>query len=476
MGTRRVAIGAAVAVAILSMLVLLFVRAQRDSKLRVAVLETLPELPIQAAENPQFLRQYRETLKTIESGSDPLVGMAKITRMYQANGYIAEAIQCLARLVDWEPKNPRWPYFLGYNLAGYGELDDAIELWERAAGLSPEYAAVRIRQAEAFIKLNRLDEAEASAAQALSLDERDPHALQVLARIEMINGRDNKALPLLRKAMAFSNDRVGVQLLVTVFDNLGMIREANAIRSTAQALEQYAPIPDVWLDELLDDCYDSNLLLTGGGLAMYAGNPERGIELLLRLISYEPENATAYHQLGVIYRDMRDWRQAVASFDRATQLDPSLSDSWLFQAVILRDLGQVVEGNRKLREGLAANPASPALHLLQGQVLAGRNQFALAKKYFRKSIELRPQEAEAYNELGRLYLLEGNIPRAKETILASLDAETANPVALSLMVLISIQADDRSQALHWYEQVLKQPRILPAERRQLRQFIQKRFG
>jgi len=476
MGTYRVGIAAATGVALLALAAFLLLREQNADKIRLSILQSLPDMPAKAENDPRFLRTYNEALGSIQTGGEPLEGAAKIARMYQANGYIAEAIQCMAKLQELDAGNPKWPYFLGFNLAGYGELEEAIKLWDRAAKLNPEYLAIRIRQAEAYIKLNRLDRAGTSLAEVLSRESRNPHALQAMGRIEVMQGRNSEAVSLLKKAMAYSKDRVGVQLLVTVLDKLGKIQEADAIRSTAQALEQYAPIPDSWMDDLLDDCYDPALLLTGGGLAMYAGDPDRGIQLLNRLISYEPDNSMAYHQLGVIHRSLREWPQAIKAFDKATKLDPSLSDSWLFQAIILRDLGQIHEGDRKMRKGLVENPNSPALHLLQGQVYAERRQNALAKRSFRKSISLRPQEVDAYNELGRLLLLEGNLQQAKETILASLDAETSNPVALSLMVLISIQANDQPQAELWYEEVLKQPRIIPLERKQLRQFIDKKFG
>jgi len=58
-------------------------------------------------------------------------GLVELSRLYHANGFFAEAIQCYAGLEKLQPADAHWLHLHASILAGYGELEPAIALWQR---------------------------------------------------------------------------------------------------------------------------------------------------------------------------------------------------------------------------------------------------------------------------------------------------------------------------------------------------------
>ncbi len=472
---RRV-LYALVAVALLSLVGLYTWSKFTESRDRQAILAALPAMPQQESIEPVVYSAIERAHEQIETGSDPVAALGNLARIYQANGFLNEAIQVLDMLLKRDPENPHWPHYLAFILAGYGELEVAIPLWERTIELDPDYMPAHLRRGEALMKLNRMEDAKDAFLRVLIHDPDNPHAFHGLARIYIDEDDYVTALDYLKKSMENSDGSVGIQLMVPVLDKLGHTEQANAIRGMARTLETYSDIPDEWIHELMDYCYDPYQLASGGGFAQYAGNTERAINLMKRAIMYEPDNALVHYQLGVIYQQENQLEDALDYYEKAAELDPKLSDAWLRRATIYLKSGYPDTCDEILARGLANCPTSPALHLMYGERLFAKKQLREAETALKRSIELRPQEPEAYNMLARVYLEENRLLKAKEWSLASLEAEAANPIALSMITLISITLKDEESARKWMEEVRLQPRIKEADRKQMEGFFEQAFG
>jgi len=447
-----------------------------DGRQRDAILADLPGPPQNTSIKPVVLSAIERAYQQIESGEDPIHSLGILAKTYQANGLLNEAIQALDLLLRLDPDNPQWPHFLAFILAGYGELEVAIPLWERTMQLDPGYLPAHLRRGEAFLKLNRMDDAKDAFLMVLIRDPANAHAFHGLARVAIGKGDYETAHDYLAKSMANSDGSIGIQLMVTVLDRLGMTSKANTFRGMAKTLESYSDIPDQWIHELMDYCYDPYQLVSGGGFAIYAGNVQRAIELMKRAILYEPDNASAHYQLGIVYEQGGMPEQSIASYQKASELNPRLSDAWLKRAMLYLESGHMDEGDKILASGLANNPNSPALHLLYGERLYQKQRFEEAISALQRSIELRPQEPEAYIMLARVYLDQNQFLKARDIVLESLKAEAANPMGLSMMVIISITMKDEQAAIKWLKEVDQQPRLGAENKNELISFFEQAFG
>jgi tetratricopeptide (TPR) repeat protein len=260
-----------------------------------------------------------------------------------------------------------------------------------------------------------------------------------------------------------------------VLERLGENERAESIRSMGKALEGYSDIPDPWVQSLMSFCYDPHQLVSAAGTFASAGNSEEAIRLAELAIKYDPDNATAHFQLGNMYR-ADDLQKALSEYEMACRLNPQLSDAWLFRALIYKDQGSVEQCDQLLKQGLLNCPDSPALHLAWGEQLVEKGRMDEAIPILKRSIKLRPQEAEAYLALARIYIRQSKLDMAKDITMEAMKAEAGNPTALSFMVILSINQKNESEAEAWLQKVERQPRCTPEMRRNLAGFFEQAFS
>lgn len=420
----------------------------------------LPPLPDLDRAHPQLARQLREVDNRARSGEEVAASLGRLARMYHANGYLNEAIRVYDLLLQVEPGEPRWPHLLAFILAGYGRLEVSLPLWERVIELDPDYLPARFRLADALLKLNRFEEAREVYNQVRDRDLDNPYAFVGLARLAINDGDLRKARGYLLDAAGNSDNRIGIDLLVTVFEQLGEVDKAAYLRGQQKAKGSYTDMVDPWLQDLMEVCYDPYQLVTAGGFAAFSGDLERGIAILRRALRYEPGHAIAHFQIAGMYAQSGDAARALEHYRRTAELDPSYADAWLRQAELLRELGEVDPADEMLTRGLANRPDSPALNLAWGEQLQKRGDLNGAIRHLRKSIELRPNEAPAYIALAGVYFQKNDFGEAEALLRQSLEYEPGNPVVLATMARLSISQQDRAEADRWMERVRNQPRIL----------------
>jgi Flp pilus assembly protein TadD len=105
---------------------------------------------------------------------------------------------------------------------------------------------------------------------------------------------------------------------------------------------------------------------------------------------------------------------------------------------------------------------------------AGRNGPAAAE--FRESIRLRPNEPDAYLELGQLLVREGRNPEGLAEFERALVAEPGNPTALVVLAFSAITTGTEAEARGWYARAAQQPRLGSDQLNNLARSFQQRFG
>ena len=444
----------------------------RDEVLRASV----PERP-DLSDRPAELRKRILTCEEIvQNGPQRLEGLRELGSLYHANGYYAEASRCYQALMAVEPGEPRWPHLLADILAGYGQLEDAIPLWRRTVELDPRHLPAGIRLGDALLKVN--DEAAATQAyeQVLSQAPGNAHALAGLARVDVRNERFAQARDKLERAARQSGSSIGADLLVTVYEKLGLNAEAEQMRGRVKASGAFFDPFDPWLNEIFENCYDSYRLSIAAGNIMRGGDPSHGLRLLQRATALAPNSAPIFYQLGTTLAGMEDARAALRAFEKVVALDPTFSDGWVQMIELYKRLGQQDAAERTLAQGLVHCPRSPALHLERGRRLAAAGRVDQAMAEFRLTLSLRPEESEPYVELAKLHLGRDQIDEAISELERAFKAEPGNPIVLTTLALVSISKGDKAQADRWMQQVWLQPRVKAEQRAQLAGLYQQRFG
>jgi tetratricopeptide (TPR) repeat protein len=422
----------------------------------------------------------REALAAAEAEAHSLRharrGLANLSRIYHANGFLGEAGQCYALLEQLEPAEPRWLHRHATILAGYGEVEPALALWRRVVILAPDFLPAQLRIGDCELKSNQPARAAATYSAVLRRDPANAYALLGLARLDLEAERWAAAQERLETVVRQTGYTLGYDLIVSLYERTGQAERAAAIRGSQKASGAFRDPPDAWLDELMDVCFDPyRLALTAGFLARN-GEPAKAVQLLERAIELAPDDVSSRFQLGTLSVAQGNTAAARQQLERCTRLAPDFSDGWAQLSALQARLGENAAAERTLATGLANCPQSPGLHLMRARNLkaAGRADEAVGE--FRESIRLRPNEAEAYLDLANVYFESGQIDSGVSLLRQALEAEPGNPMALSFLAFQAISTGDEPSARTWLARVHNQPRVPGEQVRRLEAAFQERFG
>jgi tetratricopeptide (TPR) repeat protein len=424
------------------------------------------------------LRQWPDELqqRVAAANRDTAGALAELSRLYHANGFLGEAARCYTALEKLQPREPRWPHRHATILAGYGDLEPAIARWQRVTTLAPEYLPARLRLGDALTKAENSSEAASVFTEALQRKPDEPYAVLGLARIDLEAGRWEAARQRLETVAAQTGNELGADLLVTVYEHFGQQDRASAVRAKAKAAGTFRDLPDPWIDELVEVCFDAYRLSLAAGLASRSGDRTQAAKLLERAVALAPDDVTIRFQLASVHADAGNLAAARTHFERCTTAAPGFPDAWAHLSALLQRGGDARGAELVLLNGLRNCPESPGLHLMRARQLRDGGRAAEAIPEYRASIRFRPNEADAYLELATTLFRLERVPEGLAALDGALAAEPNHPAALALRAFHAITERKEADARKWLGAVLNQPRVPREQVEQLLAGFREHFG
>jgi tetratricopeptide (TPR) repeat protein len=403
-------------------------------------------------------------------------GLAELSQLYHANGCYPEALACYEGLSRMEPGNARWPHLQASIAANSGRLDEALPLREKVVGLAPDYTPARLRLGDVLLKINRVADAVRVYADVLHRAPDEPYALLGLARCDLAANDWTKASEHLQSAIARHPDFVGaLSLLVTVSEHFGDLAAAESYKN-AMSARVFTDLPDPWLDQLSDVCFDAYLLSVAASTANFAGNRPSALDLINRAIALAPDISTYRRQAGQYLLQDNNFGAAKFQLEKAVEVNPTDSDSWLRYLDALRGLHQSQAFLAALLNGLSHCPQSSGLHLEYARWLKSANRMDEAIAEFRYGYQLRPSEASPLVELATTYLTVGRTSEAVDSLNLALERQPDHPSALATLAFIAISNNNEAEARRRLAQIRQQGKAPPELISTLNQAFQQQFG
>ncbi len=446
-------------------------RAQQQAEIFAAAIPVVPDL----SNWPAAMRQRVDAAER-QLAARPLEGLAELARLYHANGFFAEAAQCYTGLEQLEPAQPRWFHLHATILAGYGDTAPALPRWERAVALAPDYIPVRLRLADVYLKRNDFAAAAKEYRTILADKPDEPYATLGVARCEFEAGRWEQARVLLEPLVARTNYQLGYDLIVTVYERLGMEGPARAIRGRMRESGAYRDPVDPWVDDLADNCYDVYRLSLASGAAQRNNDIPLAMRRIEQALALAPDQATVHFQRANLHLDTKAYGKARQGYEKCTVLKPDFADGWARLAYVCELVGDRPAAERALAEGLRNCPNSPGLHLQKARWLVRDKRAEEALPEFRESIRLRPNEADAYLGLATALIGLGRNAEGIAAVDQALVAEPEHPGALGIRAFDAIVSGNELAARQWLQRVKNQPRVAAADMARLNAAFQQQFG
>jgi tetratricopeptide (TPR) repeat protein len=341
----------------------------------------------------------------------------------------------VAELVKDNPKDPEVAALNGIVLLRGGNANDAVNALQQGAGNFPRDAFIQFWLGNAALAKGDLSLAENAFRQAAELNPSARDAQKELARIACQRGDMGMLADVADKTIAASPHFPGGYVWRAVAE---MNRNApdkaegdlkTAINVAPQGSHAYLqfgklrfaqkrfPEGVALLQQALQ--YNPNSVEAMRMLVsydLYRKQPAKALARLNAQIARSPENSSFYDLLAHLQIQSKKLDQAAAAAQKAIQLNPSDGDAVMLFAQIAVQRGQTANAIQTWEQWLNAHPGDASALAILGTLEESRGDQGKAEAYYRKSLQIQPQQPIAANNLAYRMLVNGKTPDAALTL------------------------------------------------------------
>lgn len=430
---------------------------------RSSVLNRLPVIP-DLTHNTKILREkvteadqiVRKTFQT--EGPDTTFGQktGDLGKFYQGNSYYDQAMQCYKLAIEFDPKNPHWPYLLASVRQEKGENESVWGLLERTIDLAPDYSPAMLKLADSYFKTGKAEKAKVYYERRLRLVPGDPYALLGLGRLALERSKWETAQANLQKAIDVDpNFGDAHRMMATILEHFGRLTEMDLALDRAAHCPPFRPAPDPWIDALGDLCYEPEQLLVRGAKAITGLDPDTAInKYYRRALEIDPKNPKVQLAMGKALFIIGQRKEARAFFQKTIELDPKSDEAYFQIGVILQIERNLKEAVQMFLKALALQPDNENVYNNLGVALLEQKRFLEAIKYLNKALDITPENINARYNLGMSFWGQGKTHEATEQFRQVLKlkpewATAANSLAWILATDKSANNRNGQEAVRW---------------------------
>ncbi len=361
-----------------------------------------------------------------------------------------------------------------------GNLDTAIELFQEAISIDPEFALAFARLAEAYRiryaltgEETWLDQAVSSVDEAVRLNAGLAPVQVALGRVHATRGNTDLAFAALKRALEIdANDAPANQAIAKLYSRLGRLEDADTAYKKAVALEpentmilnsyanflynqgRYDDAISQWqmVIRLAPEHYAA-LLNLGTAFEEIGMTPE-AIDMYQRSIEIKP-TYMAYSNLGTSYSRAQRYPEAVDAYRQALELDDTDWLAWGNLAIVYSWMnGMEQKSNEAFEQAIQLaeaarqqNPREVYVHSDLAGYYAKTKQVELALQRLETSITLSPESANILVAAAAAYEIMGQRDKAVELAHKALALGLPKQRLLRNPDMADLMNDPRMQAL-----------------------------
>jgi tetratricopeptide (TPR) repeat protein len=142
--------------------------------------------------------------------------------------------------------------------------------------------------------------------------------------------------------------------------------------------------------------------LLGTALALI-GDRGESIKQMAVAVQLRPDSAGVHNQYGMVLSRFIELKAARQEFEKALELDPALAEAHVNVSLILAQEGELISAGDHLDQAIELQGdvrAAAYTHYLRAKIWGAQNQIDKSIEELEKSIQLRPEYAEAWSDLG----------------------------------------------------------------------------
>jgi tetratricopeptide (TPR) repeat protein len=370
-------------------------------------LQAIPEADVSGVEavGRDSIARTRERLAEALQADPPdpatlAEGYASLAALYQLFRIDTAAALCWDNARQLQPDAFRWHYYAGYLALTRGHSDRALELFEQARAIDPDYPALQLRLGQLWLDTNEIEPARAALQRAAQTPGLRAAALYHLGQLEILQRNYAAAREHLEEALRIDPQATGVHYpLAQAYRHLG---EAELARRHLALFKRADPASE---DPLVDD-----------------------LETVLH--TSRSDFSAAMRALGE-----RDYAGAVEHFRAGLEVDPENLAARISYARVLYLDGQTQAAQQQLETVLERDPQQALAQLLMGALLQAQGKSAGAADHYRNVLEQDPEHDGAHFFLANLLLNQHDFAEAEQHYSAALAVNSDIPPARLLRLV-----------------------------------------
>jgi tetratricopeptide (TPR) repeat protein len=297
-----------------------------------------------------------------------------------------EAIEDFNRAIQLFPEYAAIYNNRGNVLLGIGAVREAMKDFDRALLLAPGYAAAFSNRAGAQVRLGEVDLAVADYTKAISLVPTNPAAFTGRGRAHLAARRPQTAIRDLTRAVGLD------------------ARFSAAYRARAEAKAMTGRHDEAIEDfsrAIAFEARNAELYLLRGEAYLAANNTTSAAKDLSTAIDINPRSARAWAVRGLAYAKAEAYDDALNDLGRAIELEPRSPKAFAYRAWTYRRQ-QPELGLKDVERALKLDPNSAEAYWARGEIQEARGQAVLAMNDVAKALEIDPRLKDAQTALQRL--------------------------------------------------------------------------
>lgn len=329
------------------------------------------------------------------------------------------AIDSYQRAAAMDPRDWRWPYYLGTVHAELGRHSESVSLYESVLALRPELFAARIRLGESLLAGGRPEQSRETLQKAVELAPQSALAHFELGKALEAVGESEGALRAYARAMQLDPGAGAVRYaLMLLYRNTGRMEDAELQLARLQDGNRVEPrIEDPLMAAVRTLRADKRRYLQDGLRLQADGNLLEAIVLYEKAVGIDGEYLQARINLIAAYAQLGRFREAQVHYRATKGLASDSEELQVNWGMLETDRRNFDSAVLSYRRALEINPHSADTHADLGVVLNQMGNVDDARLHFRLALQNEPDHRLANFHLARFLVAENRVSEAIDHLL-----------------------------------------------------------
>lgn len=295
--------------------------------------------------------------------------------IYHHEQHMAKAGETLKKAVTLMPKDAEVHYNLANFYCDIDNLEAAKASYQKSIRLAPDLAKAHFNLAYVLKDLKRFASAEASFRKGLKLEPRHAKIHFHLGQCLYAQKRFKEGLKSYQKSLQMGVNNVDLYLHLALSHRaLGDLEQAGQSCHKALVIDPQHAAAYSHLAIILSE----------------QGHLQEAETAYLRTIELDTGYVVAHYNLGLLYRDMGKPKEAEACYRKALSIQPSSVETLNSMAVLLLSQYRYVEAETYCRQALAMDTTCSDIWNNLGLILQARKLGEESQEAFEEALALQP--------------------------------------------------------------------------------------